>query len=108
MERVPSLFVFGLFAMMLSASYVAWGKAHVPINNVQVCGFQGKTRTVSQNRLDEILGRGACRLPACDFNNVFQTGDDCPNMDDDEDGFCDVPPPRASANGSTPLCTPSF
>ncbi|MEE8261483.1 MAG: hypothetical protein V3R83_03305, partial [Gammaproteobacteria bacterium] len=60
--------------------------------------------TVSQGARAAHLGHGDCQLPACDFNNIFQTGDDCSGVvDADDDGFGDFVN-RDSAEGIKDAC----
>lgn len=107
MKRLMMLSALGAAVLAVPVTNVVWAKAHVPINRVQVCTTQGITKTVSASALGALLKRGACRLPTCDFNNVFQNRDPCPS-DGDGDGFCDLENDRDSANGVTPACTSLF
>ena len=95
-----------LMLLAIPASQSVWSKAHVPIDRLQVC-HSGLTRVVKDKDLRNHLGHGDCRLPACDFNNVFLAGSACPG-DADGDGLCDLPSFRAPADGITPACTPAF
>lgn len=102
---LPILAVAALI-VALPASESVEGKGHVPLNKVQVChdgDFGGEVITVSKNALNAHLNHGDCQLPACDFNNVFFTGDGC-DVIDSGDGTCTVPNPRADAGGATPAC----
>lgn len=108
-------------------AHVAVGvaKAHVPLGMVQVCRSGGKVKNVSENSLARLLGRSACRLTACAFNDVddndevitqfiFLPGGDCDPTDADGDGFCDATgapsdvPDDVNAIGVTPACTPAY
>ena len=71
-----SLAVIGSLAA-IPVSNVLWGKGHVPNGKVQVC-HDGVTRNVGKGSLTNHLSHGDCQLPACDFNNVFMTGEACP------------------------------
>ena len=80
MKRVIlSGLVVGVLAVAFSVSQLVWGKAHVPVHKAQVC-HKGKVITVSRAAKGSHLGHGDCGLPACDFNNVFFTGDDCSSL----------------------------
>lgn len=96
-------------AILIVGSSVVWGKAHVPLNQVQICtsGTDPVARNIDVEMLDEALADGACRLPSCDFNNVVGPGEKCSNVDENGDGFCDLAERRASAVGITALCTPA-
>ncbi len=95
--------------LVLPATQLAWSKAHVPLNRVQVCDAKkSEVKTVKAGDLGKRLARGDCRLPACDFANVFQTRDACNPTDADGDGFCDLPNPRDSAVDVTPACFNPF
>ncbi|MDX1501615.1 MAG: hypothetical protein R3325_04565 [Thermoanaerobaculia bacterium] len=102
-----------------------FAKAHVPLGRAQICTASASVKTVSGRRLSNELGKGACRLTACVFNEVeddghlikqyiFFSGDDCDPTDDDGDGFCDAVgyprsiPRRLKANNLTPACTDPF
>lgn len=96
-KRNLFLSIVGSFFLVLAVSQFAFSKAHVPVHKVQVChdGDDGpETITVSANALPAHLNHGDFQLPACDFNNVFLTGDPC----DVDLG------PRADACGATPAC----
>ena len=95
--------------LALPLGQLAWSKAHVPLDRVQVCDAKkSKVKTVRQRGLSKRLAKGDCRLPACDFANVFQTRDACNPTDADGDGFCDLPNPRDSAVDVTPACFNPF
>ena len=79
----------------IPVSNALWGKAHVPLNKVQVC-HKGTVRTVSKNALGGHERHGDCQLPACDFNNVFMSGGSC-DGEDSSDGKCLLPFPRDEA-----------
>lgn len=73
-----SLAVMGSLAA-IPLSNALWGKGHVPIHKAQVC-HKGEVITVSRSAKGSHLQHGDCGLPACDFNNVFSTGDDCSSL----------------------------
>ena len=100
----PILAVAALI-VALPASESVEGKGHVPLNKVQVChdgDFGGEVITVSKNALDAHLNHGDCQLPACDFNNVFHTGETCDA--NNAGGRCTLANPRDGADGITPGC----
>ena len=103
MKRALILSIAGAFLLALPVVNSAWAKGHVPTQKVQVC-LAGNTITVSKNALEAFLGQGvACQLPACDFNNVFHTGDDCSDVGTaDSQGRCNGLKPRNGA--TTPAC----
>ena len=111
MKRVLALSIVGGLLLALPALQPALGKAHVRLTKLQVCHIledQGSTAgvaiTVSENSLKGHLGHGDCQLPACDFNNIFRTGDLC-NRESEEDGECTgLTNPRDDAGGLTPGC----
>ncbi len=103
MKRLVLASAVAGFLVAIPVSDVVWGKAHVPLGKVQVC-HKGEVITVSQNALGAHQGHSDCQLPACDFNNVFFTGDACGFTDTDADGRCDGLNPRADAGGVTPAC----
>jgi len=102
MRRWLVFVIFGAFLLALPAAQLVYGKAHVPTNKVQVC-HKGRTLTVGQDALADHQGHGDGQLPACDFNNVFHTGDACP-ADANGDGKADLANPRSDADGRTPGC----
>ncbi len=128
MKRLLNLLISGVVLVAFSGSSLVWGKAHVPLDMTQVChgpsGDDGReeavgtVRTVRIRRLERFLRRGSCRLPVCDFTNVFMPMDECSTVDDDGNGFCDtdidgnaitVPTPiDDSADGVTARCTNPF
>ena len=102
MKRKLLLVVVAAALLAAPVAHYVWAKAHVPTKKVQVC-HRGQTITLSANALQAHLGHGDCQLPACDFNNIFQTGDVC-SGEADVDGHCDpLPNPRDEADG-TPGC----
>ena len=100
-----TLAVLAVAASLLAipASHLIGGpKGHVPLHKAQVC-HKGKVITVSVNALPAHQGRhGDCQLPACDFNNVFHTGEACDS--NNPGGECTLPNPRDGADGVTPGC----
>jgi hypothetical protein len=92
----------------IPVAQVVWSKAHVPLNKVQVCHKGEKVISVDQSSLSDHRSHGDFQVPACDFNNVFFTQDDCSFVSDgDGDGFADAGlNPRADAGGVTPACPP--
>ncbi len=95
-----------LFALCLSQ--IAFSKAHVPARKGQICA-QGNVLAVSSGAVRGFMERGtlgsACVLPACDFANVFNSVKGCDGLvDDDNDGLCDLPNERDSAEGITAAC----
>lgn len=103
MKRLVLLSAVAGFLLAIPVSDVVWGKAHVPIHKVQVC-HKGQTITVSENALGAHHGHGDCQLPACDFNNVFFTGDACAVIN--AGGNCGGLAPRDDAGGETDACPP--
>jgi len=103
MKRLAALFVslVAVLALALSASHFVWGKAHVPVKKAQVC-HKGETITVSAEALNGHMGHGDCRLPACDFANIFFTGDSCDS--NNPGGNCGLPNARSEACGVTAAC----
>ena len=102
----------GVLLLALTTVSIAWGKGHVPIDRLQICTDKGRVKNISAKKLAKELAKGACRLPACDFDNVSLAGDTCDNTDDG-DGFCDDPGsppaiPSDSAVGVTLACTNPF
>ena len=102
MKRLIGLLSVVLLLVAIPASHLVFGKAHVRVGKVQVC-HKGKTITISAKALKAHLKHGDCQLPACDFNNVFQTGDPC-RVIVESDGRCGGLEPRASAEGVTDAC----
>jgi hypothetical protein len=102
MKRVLVFVIFGAFLLAIPAAQFVSGKAHVPLNKVQVC-HKGRTLTIGKESLADHQGHGDGQLPACDFNNVFHTGDACP-ADQNGDGKADLAKPRRDADGVTPGC----
>ena len=94
MKRLLGLLTVTAFLLAIPVSHFVLGKGHVPLNKVQVC-HKGETITVSKNALNAHINHGDCQLPACDFANVFNTGDPCD---------CDDLAPPDSACGETPAC----
>lgn len=110
MKRVLVLSFVGAFVLTMSGLDLAWGKAHIPLDMVQVCQ-DGESKVIRAKKLQIRLNHGDCQLPACDFNNIFAmpspNGADCSAVDaPDENGQCMVLNPRNPANGITPACTP--
>jgi hypothetical protein len=101
MKRFLVFVIFGAFLLALPAAQLVSGKAHVPSGKVQVC-HKARTLTIGQGSLADHQAHGDGQLPACDFNNVFHTGDACP-ADRDGDGKADLANPRREASG-TPGC----
>ena len=107
--------------LALPASQLAWGKAHVPLDRVQVCTTAGVVKTIKLKKLAKELTKGSCRLPTCIFapGAVFFSGDACISGDatghsvsGGPNGICDVPfdpapPPTGlpNATGLTAACT---
>ena len=77
-----------LFALILVViltilvSGIASGKAHVRVNQVQVC-HKGTARSVAASALATHLAHSDFRLPACHFDNVFGDGADCSGVAND-------------------------
>ena len=102
MKRLLTLFIVAAFLLAIPVSHFVLGKGHVPSNKVQVC-HKGEVITVSKNALNTHVNHGDCQLPACDFNNVFHTGDDCSDVGTaDSQGRCNGLKPRNGA--TTPAC----
>ena len=106
MKRALFMSVAGGLLLALSAAGPAWAKAHVPLNKVQIC-HAGVVITVGEAAMGNFLAQGACRLPACDFENIFQTGDECDNTPAGG-GFCELENEPNPAEGVTAACTPLF
>jgi hypothetical protein len=101
-----------IFLLAILSTQTVWSKAHVPTNKVQVCHVEesassdlGVALSMNANALGGHLGHGDCQLPACDFNNVFHTGDACGRMAG-ADGKCEGLNDRIDAGGQTPGCPP--
>ncbi|MFQ6029230.1 MAG: hypothetical protein ACE5Q6_17265 [Dehalococcoidia bacterium] len=109
---ISSLVLALMVAVVLPTllSGVVWGKAHVPANQVQV-SHKGKiVKQLPAQALGGHLRHGDIQLPACDFANVFQEGDDSSNViSADFTGvtYSDVGfVARVDAGGLTPACPP--
>ena len=119
MKRLLCLSIAGAFLLALPGAPLVWGKAHVPLNLVQVCGVGGDdddddddddggaaagmgiVKNIKAKKLAKELAKGGCRLPACAFNNpptdtpttinIFMPGAACVATDTTPaDGFCDA------------------
>ena len=89
---------------LVTAGHSLLLKGHVPLGKAQVC-HKGEVITVSENALPAHLDEhGDCQLPACDFNNVFHTGEVCES--NNPGGQCLLQNPRDDASGVTPGCPP--
>lgn len=106
MNRLLGLSALIAFLVAVPVTHFVWAKGHVPANKVQVCHKNDKVITVDQSALDAHLGHGDCHVPACDFNNVFHTGDSCSGLTAaGPQGHCsNLPNARNSAEGITPGC----
>ncbi|MBY4675246.1 hypothetical protein [Marinobacterium arenosum] len=109
MNITKLLFTVVSVCLFAASPTMVFSKAHIPTHKVQVCHLQkGEsvpvTITVGAGALDGHLAHGDCQLPACDFNNIFRTGDPCPITDTSGDGRCDLSFPRDSAEGVTEAC----
>lgn len=105
-RRLVILSIVVLVLLVLVATQAVWGKAHVPVDEVQVC-HKGRTAlNIDKPGLNGHSNHGDFQLPACDFANVFIEGDDCSFVSDvDGDGFADAGlNPRNDAGGITPAC----
>jgi len=102
MKRIVVLAIGGAFLLVLPASHLVFGKAHVPVKKNQVC-HNGVVLQVGSGATGGHVAHGDCELPACDFANIFHKGGTCQNVDADGDGKCDLINPRAPAVG-TPGC----
>ncbi len=120
MKKVLSISIISIVGGALVAlclSQIALGKGHVPEGKGQICadgvvitvsdsavrGFQERERRRGGRRGGRSSSR-ACILPACDFNNIFNSASGCDGVvDADNDGLCDVTD-RDSAEGYTPGC----
>ncbi len=104
MKRLLALTtIFGFLLAIPASHLIGLPKGHVPAHKVQVCHDGGPVEviTVSKNALNAHLRHGDCQLPACDFNNVFQTGDSCEIAGGAE---CTLSNSRDDAGGITPGC----
>lgn len=89
--------------LALAMNQAVWSKGHVPSGKVQVC-HKGTTITVGVAALPGHQGHGDGELPACDFANVFHTGDPCP-ADADGNGRVEGDElPNAREDAETPAC----
>ena len=86
--------IAGASLLAITASQMVWSKAHVPLHKVQMC-HKGEVIQVGAPALSAHLRHGDVQLPACDFANVFQTGQPC-------DGT--IPNTPNPAGGVTPAC----
>ena len=93
------LFIVVAFMLAFASTHSVWGKAHVPLGDVQVC-HNASARTVGQDSMQRHLNHGDCRLPACDFGNNFSIGDSC--IQDNAGGFCSLA--NAVNLATTPTC----
>ena len=62
-------------------SGIAFGKGHVAANKAQIC-HRGVIKEVGLRAADGHVAHGDFRLPACDFNNGFTTGESCSGLQD--------------------------
>ena len=113
MRRIFLVSLVGTFFLTLSGLDLAWSKGHVPLDQIQVCRKNQRSVTASAvNATREegatLMRAGACRLPACDFANVFPAGSLCLNVDEDRDGFCDLENERDDAVNMTAACTDDY
>ncbi len=67
MKRLLFLSIAGAFLLALPGAPLVWGKAHVPIDMVQVCNDKGEVKNIKAKKLAKELAKGGCRLPACVF-----------------------------------------
>lgn len=95
---------------LLAVTGAAFGKAHVPADQVQVSHKGRKAINVDAPALKAHLRHGDVQLPACDFNNVFLEGDDTSNVVATGDFGVEYADgtivERDSAEGVTPACPP--
>jgi hypothetical protein len=113
MKRVLLVSLVATFFLTFSGLDLAWSKAHVPLDHVQVCRKSARSltaRAVNATREEgaALMSAGLCRLPACDFANVFPAASVCPNVDENGDGFCDLENPRNDAVNLTAACTNEY
>lgn len=115
-----------MMSVFLAFSQTAFGKAHVPLDRVQVCdpgddddhhdNRGAVVKTLKVKKLADALADGACRLRACDFGNVVMTGDACDATDvmghpisGGANGICDsVEVVVNSGVGTTAQCAQPF
>ena len=107
---VLSIFIAVMLAVALPIVTIGMvsGKAHVPAGQVQVSHKGRMAVNVATPALNAHLNHGDIQLPACDFANVFQKGDDTSNVESadfsgvtySDIGLID----RVDADGSTPAC----
>lgn len=103
MKRVLLMALLVGAGLALTASQVVWSKGHVPTGKVQAC-HKGTTVTVGAAALAAHQGHGDGELPACDFANIFHTGDPCP-ADADRNGRVEGSElPNAREDAETPAC----
>ena len=103
MKRILLLVLLLSGGLALLVGQTASAKGHVPTHKVQAC-HKGTTITVGEDALAGHQAHGDGQLPACDFNNIFHTGDACP-ADADGNGRVEgseLPNPRSDAE--TPNC----
>ena len=62
MNKILSIPIVGIILFSLFAADLAWAKAHVPIDRVQICTRDGTVRNIKPRRLARELERGACRF----------------------------------------------
>ena len=105
------IFLASIFSLAILGTQAVWSKAHVPLNKVQMCHIAesassdlGVALSINVNAMPGHMGHGDCRLPACDFNNVFGTGSPCDRPAGG--GPCPLAFPRDSAEGITDACPP--
>ena len=103
--------------LVLPLAPLAWSKAHVPLDRIQICDAnKNEAKTVRSKDLAKRLAKGDCRLTACDFGpgRIFQNGQACVPGDvmghqitGGADGICDsVQPPLNPA--TTAACQHPF
>jgi hypothetical protein len=105
MRRIMGCVIAVAFILSAAGTKQVETKAHVPLHKVQVC-HKGTTLTVGGAALTAHRGHSDGQLPACDFANVFHTGDACP-ADANGNGFVDgseLANSRNDAGGRTPSC----
>lgn len=100
MKRILGVTIAVLAIAAIPGSHLLWGKGHVPVHKAQVC-HRGRVIVVAEAAVQGHQVHGDCQLPACDFNNIFQSGQSC-DFEDSGDGTCALPNPRNEA--STPAC----
>ena len=94
--------IAGASLLAITGSQMVWSKAHVPLGAVQMCHKGRVALNVAAAAQFGHLRHGDFFLPACDFNHVFQKGDDCSDVDN-RDGFA-VFGVRDDAGGETDAC----